>query len=114
MGACVVNTEDSVIKILFYLVSSIFLTVKFRLKSKAEDFFMFRKKHVRILSLFVSSFLAILIAVLLIACGAGGGGGNADSDTTNNNESNSIGPNGGTVTSSDGKAKIVIPSGSLS
>ncbi|OGW13930.1 MAG: hypothetical protein A2035_03980, partial [Nitrospirae bacterium GWA2_42_11] len=114
MGACVVNTEDSVIKILFYLVSSIFLTVKFRLKSKAEDFFMFRKKHVRILSLFVSSFLIILIAVLLTACGAGGGGGNADSDTTNNNESNSIGPNGGTVTSSDGKAKIVIPSGSLS
>ena len=114
MGACVANTEDSVRKILFYLVSSIFLTVKFRLKSKAEDFFMFRKKHVRILSLFVSSFLAILIAVLLIACGAGGGGGNADSDTTNNNESNSIGPNGGTVTSSDGKAKIVISPGSLS
>jgi len=114
MGVCVANTEDSVIKILFYLVSSIFLTVKFRLKSKAEDFFMFRKKHVRILSLFVSSFLPLIIVIILTACGAGGGGGNADSDTTNNNESNSIGPNGGTVTSSDGKAKIVISPGSLS
>ena len=60
----------------------------------------------------VSFFLSIIIAVLLTACGAGGG--NTDSGTTNNNESVSIGPNGGTVTSSDGKVKVVIPSGALS
>lgn len=59
---------------------------------------MFRKKLARILPLFVSSFLPIIIAVLLTACGSGGGGGNTDPGTTNNNESNSIGPNGGTVT----------------
>src|SRR3972149_10174401 len=75
---------------------------------------MCRKKLARILSLVVSSFLPIIIAVLLTACGSGGGGGNTDPGTTNNNESNSIGPNGGTVTSSNGKAKIVLPSGALS
>ncbi len=74
---------------------------------------MFRKKLARILSLFVSSFLFIIIAVLLTACGSSGGGGNTDPGTTNN-ESNSVGSNGGNVTSSDGKAKIVIPSGALS
>jgi hypothetical protein len=36
------------------------------------------------------------------------GGGNTKSNTTTG-----IGPNGGTVTSSDGKAKVVIPSGAL-
>ena len=76
---------------------------------------MFRKKLARILPLFASSFLPIIIAVLLTACGSGGGGGNTDPGTTNNiNESNSIGPNGGTVTSSNGKAKIVLPAGALS
>src|SRR3990170_6313827 len=74
---------------------------------------MFRKKLARILPLFASSFLPIIIAVLLTACGSGGGGGNTNPGTTNNNESNSIGPNGGTVTSSNGKAKIVLPSGAL-
>ncbi len=74
---------------------------------------MFSKKLARILPRFVSSFLPIIIAVLLTACGSGGGGENTDPGTTNNNESNSIGPNGGTVTSSDGKAKIVLPSGAL-
>lgn len=74
---------------------------------------MFRKNHARILPIFVSSFLPVIIAVLLTACGAGGGG-NSDSGMTNNNGSNSIGSNGGTVTSSDRKAKIVIPSGALS
>ena len=76
---------------------------------------MCRKKLARILSLVVSSFLPIIIAVLLTSCGSGGGGGNTDPGTTNNhNESNSIGLNGGTVIISDGKAKIVLPSGALS
>ena len=76
---------------------------------------MFSKKPARILPRFASSFLPIIIAVLLTACGSGGGGGNTDPGTTNNiNESNSIGPNGGTVTSSNGKAKIVLPAGALS
>ena len=80
---------------------------------KATGFKLRSGKRLLILPLFVSSFLPIIITVLLTACGAGGGG-NTDPGTTNNNESKSIGPNGGTVTSSDGKAKIVIPSGALS
>ena len=73
---------------------------------------MYKEKRARKLSLFVSFFLPIIIAALLTACGAGGGGGNTESNTTNQ-ESTGIGPNGGTVTSSDGKAKVVIPAGAL-
>ena len=58
-------------------------------------------------------FLPIIIALLLTACGAGSSGGNTESGTTSNNESKSISPNGGVVTSSDGKAKIIVPSGAL-
>lgn len=73
---------------------------------------MYKEKRARKLSLFVSFFLPIIIAALLTACGAGGGGGNTESNTTNQ-ESTGIGSNGGTVISSDGRAKVVIPAGAL-
>ncbi|MBI5192800.1 MAG: hypothetical protein HZA08_05095 [Nitrospirae bacterium] len=69
-----------------------------------------REIHSHILPFFAASSIVIMIAVLLTGCGTSPG--NTDSGTANNNP-NSIGPDGGTVTSSDGKVKIVIPSGAL-
>lgn len=78
-------------------------------KSKLMKSFIFRKIHSHILPYFVAFSIFIIIAVLLTGCGTSPG--NTDSGSANN--SNSIGPDGGTVTSSDGKVKIVIPSGAL-
>lgn len=74
---------------------------------------MHRKKRVQLLSLFVTVFFPLIIAALFTACGAGGGGGNTVSNSTNNDSSSAIGSNGGTVASSDGKVKVVIPAGAL-
>lgn len=49
----------------------------------------------------------LVLAVILAACGSSGGGGGTADGT-------SIGANGGTVTSADGKATLVIPPGALS
>lgn len=80
-------------------------------KSKLTKSFMFRKIHSQILPFFVAFSIVIIIANLLTGCGTSPG--NTDSGTTDNNESNIIGSAGGTVTSSNGKVKIVIPSGAL-
>ena len=71
---------------------------------------IYRKTHSRMLPFFIAFSIAIIIAVLLTGCGTSPG--NTDAGTANNN-SNSIGTDGGTVASSDGKVKIVIPSGAL-
>ncbi|HWK82920.1 MAG TPA: DUF1565 domain-containing protein, partial [Caldimonas sp.] len=52
---------------------------------------------------------ATLIAVLLCACGGGG----SDASTTPPPAGTAVGPAGGTVTSADGKATLVVPPGAL-
>lgn len=62
--------------------------------------------------------IALLSAVAITASCGGGGGGSSDSGGGGGGggggSATTIGPNGGTVTSSDGKASVNIPAGALS
>ncbi len=56
----------------------------------------------------------VLAAALLAACGGGGDGGTGSTPATNPPQGSAvIGRDGGTVTSADGKVKLVIPAGAL-
>ncbi|HIG93797.1 TPA: hypothetical protein HA234_06385, partial [Candidatus Woesearchaeota archaeon] len=53
-------------------------------------------------------FLIFVLPIFLTTCGSGGGGGNPVSSSNSG-----IGADGGTITSGDVKAKVVIPAGAL-
>jgi hypothetical protein len=53
---------------------------------------------------------AVVLAVLLSACG---GGGSSSPNTPSTPDPNAIGPAGGTVVAEDGAARLVIPPGAL-
>ena len=54
-------------------------------------------------------FMTLLLVMLLGACGGGGGGDGAPPAPIGN-----VGPSGGTVTSADNKASLMVPAGALS
>ena len=67
-------------------------------------------------SAFNTKIVSILCVFLLVGCGSGGGGGgnNGGGEPSGGGGPSGIGPNGGTASSSDGRASVTIPAGALS